>query len=134
MPADLARLRKKLDSKLAELEPMLQPAFERDPVFPAHLALSRHRCGKSNCRCNDGQLHESMRLAIRFKDGTAYRCLGNDDVANWKPRTEAYRRLRSAQRAFRKWHKEVLELLDAIEHARRSSKGLREEDRRRPLR
>lgn len=134
MPANLPRLRQQLRSKLNELERMLQPAFERDPVLPARLSLSRHRCGKPNCRCTEGQLHEAVRLTIHFKDGAANRCLGSDDVSFWRPRTEAYRRLRDAQRSFRKWQKEVLELLDAIERARRSTEGLNQEDRRRPLR
>jgi uncharacterized cysteine cluster protein YcgN (CxxCxxCC family) len=73
-------------------------------------------------------------LQVRFKDGIANRCLSEQEGLFWQPRTEAYRRLREAGRSFRKWHKEVLELVDAIERVRRSTEGLGEEDRRRPLR
>ncbi len=134
MPADAAKLRQQLERKLGQLDRILGPGFERDPVFPGRISVSRHRCGGAGCRCNDGHLHEAVRLAIGFKDGTAYRCLDEEGLSFWKPRSEAYRRIRESQRSFRKWQKEVLELLDAIERARRSTKGLSDKDRGRPLR
>ena len=131
----LAKLRQQLRSKLSELEPLLKAAFEREPVFPGTVRTSRHRCGKSWCHCAAGKdLHESVRLQIRFKDGPASRCLSEEEATFWKPRTAAYRRLRKGTQSFRKWHKGVLALLDAIERTRRSMDGLSEEDRKRPLR
>ncbi len=130
----LPKLRQQLTTKLAELERMLKPALERDPVLPGSLHVSAHRCGKAECRCNSGDLHEALRLQIRFKDGLANRCLSKAEAGFWRPRTEAYKRMRDAGRRFRKWHKEVLELLEAIERARRSTEGLSDEDRKRPLR
>ena len=125
-----AKLRQQLRSKLLELEPLLKPAFQREPVFPGTVRVSRHRCGKSWCHCAKGRdLHESLRLQIRFKEGSASRCLSEEEAAFWRPRTEAYRRLRKGAQSFRKWHKEVLEVLDAIERTRRSLDGLSEEDR-----
>lgn len=136
MPLDpLPKLRQQLRAKLSELDSLVQPAFERDAVFPGSLHVSAHRCGKPQCRCaTHGELHEALRLQIRFKDGVANRCLSEQEAALWQPRTEAYRRVREAERSFRRWQKEVLDLLDAIERARRSTEGLDEEDRRRPLR
>lgn len=132
---EITKLRQRLSAKLSELEGILRPAFERDPVFPGSLHVSRHSCGKPQCRCQThGELHEALRLQVRFKDGNANRCLGEEEAEAWKARTEAYKRMRDATRAFRRWHKEVLEVLDSIERARRSSDGLSEEDRRRPLR
>lgn len=134
-PDSLAKLRQALRTKLNSLEPMLEPAFEREPLLPASVHTSRHRCGKPWCHCaNGGDLHEAVRLQIRFEDGLSNRCVSEEEVAFWRPRTDAYRRLRKAARSVRKWQKEVLELLDKIERARRSAEGLSEEDRKRPLR
>jgi hypothetical protein len=131
----LPKLRQKLSAKIAELDTMLKPGFETEPVFPGSLHVSRHRCGKPQCHCASGEdLHEVVRLQIRFNDGTGNRCVSEEEAAFWKPRTEAYRRIREAGRSFRKWQKEVLELLEAIERKRRSLEGLSEEDRKRPLR
>jgi len=131
----LARLRQRLRQRLDELEKTLAPAFEREPVFPGMVRVSRHRCGKPGCRCaTEGLLHESLRLQVRFKDSLATRCIEGEEEESWRARTEAYKRMRDAQRAFGKWQTEVLEILDAIERARRSSAGLSREDRQRPLR
>lgn len=130
-----ARLRQRLRAKLAELERLVEPAFDRSPVFPGNVYLSRHRCGKDSCRCaTRDELHETLRLQIRFQDGTANRCLSEERADFWRPRTDAYRELREAQRAFRKWQKEVSEILSAIERERKSSEGLEAEDRGRALR
>ena len=136
MEADRAsKLRQKLTAKLAELEKILAPAFERDPLLPANVHVSRHRCGKSSCRCTSAEeLHEAVRLQIRFQDGLANRCLSEEEAAFWKPRAQAYQRIRQAGRSFRRWQREVCELVYALEHARRSLEGLSEEDRKRPLR
>ena len=131
----LAKLRQRLRARLSELERLLEPAFEREPVVPGSLHVSAHRCGKRQCRCyTHGELHEALRLQIRFKDGVANRCLPQEEVDFWRSRTEAYKRIRDAGRSFRKWHKEILEIIDAIERARRSVDGLSKEDRRRALR
>lgn len=130
-----AKLRQQLTSKLSELDRILKPAYEREPLFPANVHVSEHLCGKPSCRCaKAGELHKAVRLQIRFKDSLANRCLTEEEAAFWTPRTEAYRRIRQAGRSFRKWEKEVLEILDAMERARRSLEGLSEEDRKRPLR
>jgi hypothetical protein len=136
MEADkAAKLRQQLAAKIAELEKILRPAFDREPVFPANVHVSQHRCGKPSCRCaSSGDLHEAVRLQIRFQDGLANRCLSEEEAAFWKPRTQAYQRIRQAGRSFRSWQKEVSELLDALERARRSLEGLSQEDRKRPLR
>lgn len=130
----VSKLRQQLGAKLSQLEDMLRPAFEVEAVLPGSLHVSRHRCGKASCHCSEGELHEALRLQIRFEDGIANRCLSEEEAAFWRPRTEAYRRIRKAGRAFAKWQREVASLLDALERARRSTEGLGEEDRKRSLR
>ena len=130
-----SQLRQRIATKFSELEKLLKPAFDKDPLLPASLHVSRHRCGKAHCRCNrEGALHQALRLQIRFKEGLANRCLSEEEAAFWRPRTEAYKRARQTRRAFTRWQREVLELLDELEHERRSTEGLSEGDRKRPLR
>ena len=131
----LSQLRRDLDGKLADLERLLQPAFETESVLPGVVTVSRHRCGNAGCACTrEGKLHEAVRILIKFKDGYATRCLSEEEVCSFRPRTEAYQRLRLARSNLGKWHKEVIELIDRIERERRSVEGLSEEDRKRPLR
>jgi len=131
----LSQLRRELSSRLADLERLIQPAFETEAVLPGVVTVSRHRCGNDGCACTrEGKLHEAVRMLIKFKDGYATRCLSKEDVGLFQPRTEAYQRLRLARSDFGKWHKEIIELIDRIERERRSVEGLSEEDRKRPLR
>ena len=131
----LSQLRRELSAKLAELESLFQPAFEKEHVLPGVVTVSRHRCGNAGCACTrEGKLHEAVRMLIKFKDGYATRCLSKEEVDSFRPRTEAYQRLRLARSNLGKWHKEVIELIDRIERERRSVEGLSEEDRKRPLR
>jgi hypothetical protein len=131
----LHQLRRELAGRLSELERLLKPAFEVDPVLPGVVTVSRHRCGNDGCACTrEGKLHEAVRVLIKFKDGYATRCLSKEDVGSFRPRTEAYQRLRQARSDLGKWHKEVVQLIDRIEKERRSVEGLNEEDQKRPLR
>lgn len=135
MSKRLSQLRQQLHRRLKDVETMLRPAFQDDPVFPGNVFLSRHRCGKKGCRCmTRDELHETLRLQIRFKDGTANRCLAQGEVEFWRARTDAYKRLRETGRWVRRWHREVIEILTAIEQERTSAEGLRGRDRTRPLR
>ena len=131
----LPKLRQQLSARLAELKDILRPAFDSTPILPGAVHVSRHRCGKPQCRCTtEKKLHESVRLQLRFLDGLANRALTEEEVAFFKPRAEAYRRLRQAGRALRKWEKEVHQILESIERERRSADGLSQEDQKRPLR
>lgn len=136
MKADkLPKLRQQLSSTLAALKGLLGPAFDSTPILPGAVHVSRHRCGKPQCRCvTEKKLHESVRLQIRFQDGLTNRALTVEEVAFFTPRAEAYRRLRQAGRALRKWEKEVHQILESIEQERRSTEGLSDEDQKRPLR
>ena len=131
----LSQLRRALAAKLADLERHLKPAFEHERVLPGVVTVSRHRCGNAGCACTrQGKLHEAVRILIKFKDGYATRCLSEEEAGLFRPRTEAYQRLRKARSDLGKWHKEVLGLIDRIERERRSVEGLSEEDQKRPLR
>ena len=131
----LSQLRREVHAKLSELDRILKPAFEHEPVLPGVVTVSRHRCGNPGCACaRQAKLHEAVRLLIKFKDGYATRSLSEEEVRSFKPRADAYRRLRKARSDLGKWSKEVVGLLDQIERERRSLEGLSEEDRKRPLR
>jgi len=123
-----------LDHKLTELQRLLEPFFERTPVFPGYFQVYERVCGKPGCRCTQGHLHRSTRVLVPFRDGQAAISLKPEEVESWKTRTEDYKRLREARRSFRKWQAEVCELLDDLEKARRSTEGLRPQDRHRELR
>jgi hypothetical protein len=127
-------LRLALRKKLDELEEIIEPAFQRSPLFPGYFQIYERPCGNPGCHCSKGHLHRSTRVLIPFRDGQSALSLKPEEVENWRERTGAYKELRDSRRSFRKWQSEVLKILDDLERARRSTEGLRPEDRQRELR
>jgi len=125
----LSSLRQALRQKLAELDRILRPAFERGGVFPGYFQVFSRLCGKSGCRCRQGQPHAGARVLVALREGQRVLSLKPEEIETWKSRTAAYKRIRSARRAFRKWQAEVVALVDEIERARRSLEGLSVEER-----
>lgn len=128
-----SELRKALRKKVGELEEILEPAFERTPLFPGYFQVHKRKCGNPGCRCAQGHLHPGTRILIPFGDGQGVLCPKPEEIEGWKLRTEAYKEHREARRRFRRWQAEVVRILDALEKARRSVEGLSEEDAKRPL-
>jgi hypothetical protein len=64
-------------------------------VLRGTLTVSRRRCGKPNCRCVSGELHESP--ALRFSEGGRYRTvtLREADVADVAAGVARYERARA---------------------------------------
>lgn len=131
---DTASLRHELRQKLSELEDILAPAFERSAVFPGYLQDYHRPCGNPRCRCAQGELHPGTRVLVPFKDGQGTIAVNEGAREEWQRKTEGYKRIRDALRAFRRWEGEVRALVDALERARRSTGDLPEKYRDRPLR
>ena len=133
-PPQLSELRQTLRQKLRELDQILEPAFERAPVFPGYFPMYGRRCGRPECPCAQGELHRSPRVLIPFQSGQVALAVKRDEAEPWREKTEAYRRIREAGRALKRWYDEVKDLLDAVERARRSTVDLPPRLRRRKLR
>ena len=116
----LSALRQELRQQLSELDKLLEPAFERTPIFPGYFQEYGRRCGRPHCRCVNGELHKSFRVLIPFKDGQVAVAIKRGEDTPWREKTENYRRIRKTQREFNRWQKEVSKLLDSLERARRS--------------
>ena len=131
--AQSSELRQVLRRKMDDLEKILEPAFERDAVFPGYFRVHERKCGNPGCHCSRDQLHPGTRILVPFGDGQGVICPKAEEVEGWRSRTEAYKRHREARRRFRRWQAEVVKILDELERARRSLEGLSEKDARRPL-
>jgi len=60
------------------------------------LFVKRRRCGKPNCRCVDGDLHESPALAVNVDGRSRTIVLGDADVEMVAAALARYRRAREA--------------------------------------
>jgi len=118
---ELSDLRLALRRELDAIERLVQPGFERSPVFPGTVNQWTHTCGRSGCKCQRGEKHRSVRLIIYYKeDPPAHRSLTEAEEVTWRARTEAYKAIRQAMRDVRRWAKRVTALLDQVERVRRT--------------
>ena len=65
MTKRLSSLRSQLALVQQELPRLLERCFGREPLLPGSLYTLRRKCGKPNCRCTRGELHESTVLSYR---------------------------------------------------------------------
>jgi hypothetical protein len=67
----------------------------RDLVLRGSLYTMRRRCGKGNCRCRKGELHETPALSYRVGGQARILTLRPEDVPRVKAATERYRRAKA---------------------------------------
>jgi hypothetical protein len=116
-----ARLRQQLRALIDRIGPLLEPAFERTPMVAGKVSVRRTRCGKPNCRCVQGELHEQQCLARWRGSVRGTYAVSEEQVKKLRRWTQDYRKLREARAGVRRWSQEVLAILGEIEGLRRVS-------------
>jgi hypothetical protein len=118
MNKELSALRSQLLKAQHQLTQLLEDCLGREPLLPGSLYTLRRKCGKPNCRCSRGELHQSTVLSYR----------GHGRPQNISPRpehlealrvmTNSYRRCRQARAQLVRWQRQLLTLVDMLESAR----------------
>ena len=62
MNEQLSSLRSQLLQAQQRLPQLLEECLGREPLLPGSLYTLRRKCGKPNCRCSRGELHEGTVL------------------------------------------------------------------------
>ena len=118
MPTTLSSLRAKL-RRLTPSIPLLAETFlEREALLPGSVYTLRRRCGKPNCRCAQGHLHQTEVLSYRGGPRPQNVSPQPEQLEAYKKWTEAYRRFRQARAQLVKLHQQMMRLIDAIEAER----------------
>ena len=118
MKQTLSQLRAQLRETQRQLQALLEECFRREPILPGSIYVLRRKCGKANCRCTRGQLHESTVLSYRGEGRPRNVSPDNDQIDTLRKRTDGYRRTRQTRAKLVRWQRQVLTLVDAIEAAR----------------
>jgi hypothetical protein len=118
MSRRLSTLRSQLTRALQELPRLLERCFGREPLLPGSLYTLRRKCGKPNCRCRRGELHESTVLSYRGQGRPRNISPAPEQIDALRTLTDDYRRVRQARAQFVRWQRQLLALLDALESAR----------------
>jgi hypothetical protein len=113
-----SQLRSRLRQAQQQLATLLEEFLAREPLLPGSLYTLRRKCGKKNCRCAHGELHESTVLSYRGQGRPRNISPPAEQLATLRTLTEDYRRCRQARAQLVRWQRQVLALVDELEAAR----------------
>jgi hypothetical protein len=114
----LSSLRSQLHQAQLLLPGLLEACFAREPLLPGSLYTLRRKCGKPNCRCRRGELHESTVLSYRGQGKPRNLAPAPEHLPALRDLTDHYRRCRQARAQLVRWQRQLLNLVDALQAAR----------------
>jgi hypothetical protein len=97
MNQQLSSLRSQLLKLQEQLPQLLEDCLAREPLLPGSLYNLRRKCGKPNCRCSHGELHESTVLSYRGQGRPRNISPPPEQLGSLRTMTHAYRRCRQAR-------------------------------------
>jgi hypothetical protein len=119
-----------LDAARAVLARSEEIVTERGPLLKAAFQLRGTRCGKDNCKCNDGDLHTTAVLVVSEEGKRRSYYVRGPERPDVKRRVEKYQHFRATRIELNKLMAELLsavdDLLDALAEPhvpRRDAKG-----------
>jgi uncharacterized protein DUF6788 len=118
MNQQLSSLRSRLLDVQNQLSQLLEDCLGREPLLPGSLYTLRRKCGKPNCRCSRGELHESTVLSYRGQGRPRNMSPPPGQLESLRTMTHDYRRCRQARAKIVRWQRQLLTLVDALEAAR----------------
>ena len=114
----LSSLRSQLLAVQHQLPQFLEESLAREPLLPGSLYTLRRKCGKPNCHCSRGELHESTVLSYRGQGRPRNISPLPEQLDSLRAMTHDYRRCRQARAKLVRWQRQLLKLVDALEAAR----------------
>jgi hypothetical protein len=118
MNQQLSALRSQLLDVQHQLPQLLEECLGREPLLPGSLYTLRRKCGKPNCHCSRGELHESTVLSYRGQGRPRNISPPPGQLGSVRAMTHAYRRCRQARAQLVRWQRQLLKLVDALAAAR----------------
>ena len=95
---DLAHLRQKLSSLLAEESSLMKVVMGREALLKGSIYRTRTKCGNRNCKCAKGDLHIVWRITKSEEGRTRTKSLcKTGDIERYKNLTNNYRQFREAR-------------------------------------
>jgi hypothetical protein len=109
---ELSTLRQQLWRVYAAL-PVSLRALQRDrPMVQGSFYRLRRKCGKPNCRCTRGELHESWVITRSAQGQDRIYSVPTDQRAQLRQWTAEYRRYQRARAVLVKRHLKLIQLID----------------------
>jgi hypothetical protein len=110
--------RQEIDALIRELSTTLQSFCEPTALVRGSLQRLRRRCGKKRCRCQRGQLHESVVFVDRSGGERKIRKANLGLERELRKPVRRYRNLRRLRARLGKLHAEILRCCDRLSEHR----------------
>jgi hypothetical protein len=114
----LSALRSQLLTAQQQFAQLLEECLGREPLLQGSLYKLRRKCGKPNCHCTRGELHESTVLSYRGQGRARNVSPPRELLESLRTMTNSYRRCRQARAKLVRWQRQLLTLVDTLEAIR----------------
>lgn len=113
-----SKLKQRLRKLAADIELLIPKFFYHQPMIKGSVVELKRKCGKVNCRCNDGDLHKSIVLSASVDGKTRMRAIPKDQLDDVASKVDRYQKHRKSRARLTEIHREMLEIIDEIEAIR----------------
>jgi len=114
-----SRLRQSLVQLSNEIKKLSNPFFSDKPVIKGSVYELKRKCGKSGCKCVQGELHRRMVVSASEKGKTRLRVIPSGFLIEVQGKVRRYQGLRQARARLVEVHKKMLQIMDEMEAMRR---------------
>lgn len=119
----ISELRLGLRRRHEAMGSILNQLLSGGPLMEGSVYSRRRRCGKPQCRCVRGQLHEDRVVAVRRGGRVVVRCLDPISDAAMEEAVVAGRLFRRRRRDLAKACQDLLKTVDRLARLRQGSAG-----------
>ena len=108
---------------------LIEPFFSDRPVLKGTVYELNRKCGKTGCKCAQGELHARMVVSASERGKTRLRAIPRGFLVDTQQRVRRYQELRRARARVVQIHRQMLKVMDEMEAMRREELPSRGKDR-----
>jgi len=123
-----SRLRHSLLQIVEEMKGLIEPFFSDRPVLKGTVYELNRKCGKTGCKCAQGELHARMVVSASERGKTRLRAIPRGFLVDTQQRVRRYQELRRARARVVQIHRQMLKVMDEMEAMRREELPSRGKD------
>jgi hypothetical protein len=114
-PSKVSRLRQRLNDAADRYLSLVEGLVgERGPLLQGSFLRHGTRCGKPNCKCTQGELHNTAVLSVSEDGKRRSIYVRPPDRLEVERRTDRYRRFRRGRSELVKLHAEIVKIADEL--------------------
>jgi hypothetical protein len=114
-----SQLRQTLVRLAGEIRGLIEPCFSDKPVIKGTVYELKRRCGKPGCKCARGELHARMVVSASEEGKTRLQVIPRGYLVEVQEKVGRYQELRRMRTRLGAIYQKMLEVMDAMEAARR---------------